>query len=303
MVINAITLGYAVPHNGFEASVHSSFRSAANLKLDGDRYLLTLLVRSETDLPQGIRVNSPQGFSFENLPINERIICQDGILRFERSLLMIDLKKALRWECNLSTFSLETTSLQFSAAWRKVWQLLNDRQRLYGAEIVTENLLHPQDVQGSILFQRLVKGVTGLLEATERYDTKTTEPVAALIGLGSGLTPCGDDLLVGYMAGLTCRTGGNITRKNFISELGKTLIEASERTTDISRTYLYHSTHGQFSRNLADLAEAICKGMDTNQLYAIAASVFQMGQTSGMDAVTGLLLGLGAWEGVNFNLL
>ena len=295
--LNAITLGYAVPQDGFDGRVHSSFRSAANLKIDGNQYLLTLLLQSETDLPQGIRADSPQGFTFEDLPIHERLTCRDGILRFEKTLLEIDLRKGLRWQCDLSSFSLETTNSMFLASWEKVWQLLNSRQKLSGAEIVAEELLQPQDVQGPGLLKRMVKGVTGLIESTENMDLYTKDTVSALIGLGSGLTPSGDDLLVGYMAGLFCRVGRNKTRKKFISELGKTLIDLSKKTTDISRTYLYHATKGQFSKNLTDLAEAICNGENSDHLYAVSTSAMQMGHTSGMDSVTGLLLGLKAWEG------
>jgi len=298
MQLNAITLGYAVPQDGFEGRVHSSFRSAANLKLDGNEYLLTILLRSETDLPQGIRVDSPQGFTFEDLPINERLTCRGGILRFEKSPLEIDLRKGLRWQSDLSAFSLETTNSMFSESWEKVWQLLNDQQKRSGAEIVAEELLHPQNAQRPDLLKRMVKGVTGLLESTEKMDLNTTDAVSALLGLGSGLTPSGDDLLVGYMAGLFCRSGGNKTRKKFISALGKTLLDLSKNTTDISRTYLYHAAHGQFSRNLTDLAEAICNGLNSDQLYAVATSAMQMGHTSGLDSVTGLLLGLKAWEGL-----
>lgn len=298
MVLNAITLGYAVPQQGFDARIHSSFQSAANLKLDGGGNLLTLVISSETDLPQGIRVNTPKRFTFENLRISEHVICQDGMLCFEISPLEIDLRKASRWECNLSGFSLENTTVSFSSAWMKVWQMLNERQRRSGAEIVAEYLLQPQDVQGSALFHRLAHGIAGLLEATGHYDTQSTDVVSDLIGLGSGLTPSGDDLLVGYMAGLCSRSGENIARNNFITYLGTTLISLSEKTTDIGRTYLYHSAHGQFSRHLANLAEAICKGMGTHRLYAIAESAMQMGHTSGMDTVTGLLIGLCAWDGV-----
>ena len=298
MNLNAITLGYAVPQNGFDASIHSAFQSAANLKLDGGRTLLTLVISSETDLPQGIRVNTPKRFTFEQLQLNERVICRDGILRFEKSPLEIDLRKAVRWVCNLSACRLETPRELFSIAWMKVWQALNERQRHSGAEIVAENLLHPQEIQGSVLFHRLANGIAGLLEATDYYNLKATGVVSDLIGLGSGLTPSGDDLLVGYMAGLYSRTGENITRINFVSYLGKILTVLSEKTTDISSTYLHHATHGQFSRNLANLAEAICKGIASNRLYAIAASAMQMGHTSGMDTVTGLLVGLRAWDGV-----
>jgi hypothetical protein len=297
MCLDAITLGYAVPLKRFNASVHSIFQSAVNFKLDNGRDLLTMVASSETDLPQGIRVDTPQGFTFENLQINEQAICRDGILRFGKSPLVIDLRKAVSWECNLLAFNLDTISSMVCSAWRFVWRALNDRQLLSGTEIVAADLLHPQDRQGSVMFHRLADGIAGLLRATASYDLLVTTVASALIGLGPGLTPTGDDLLVGYMAGLWCRTGEDIKRKKYISNLGKTLIELSFKTTDISRSYLYHSALGQVSRSLADLAEAICKGMDSNQLYERANTAMHVGHTSGMDAVTGLLLGLAAWDG------
>ena len=47
---------------------------------------------------------------------------------------------------------------------------------------------------------------------------------------------------------------------------------------------------------LADLAEEICRGENSDRLFAVAQSAMQVGHTSGMDAVTGLLVGLVAWE-------
>ncbi len=42
---------------------------------------------------------------------------------------------------------------------------------------------------------------------------------------------------------------------------------------------------------MANLAEAICRG-ENSDLLATAQSAIQIGHTSGMDAVTGLLIGL-----------
>ena len=67
-------------------------------------------------------------------------------------------------------------------------------------------------------------------------------------------------------------------------------------TNDISRTYLHHAVRGQVSSRLANLAEAISYGEDSERLLDIAETVMSVGHTSGMDTVTGLLVGLTAWE-------
>lgn len=64
MRLLAISTGYAVPYIDFDATIHSIFHTALNLKPADKDLLLTLVVRGEDDLPQGIRLNSPDGFSF-----------------------------------------------------------------------------------------------------------------------------------------------------------------------------------------------------------------------------------------------
>jgi hypothetical protein len=84
-------------------------------------------------------------------------------------------------------------------------------------------------------------------------------------------------------------------RTQFVSALGKIIIQHSGQTNDISRAYLYHASQGQVSSLLANLAEAISRGENPNRLLEIAETAMRVGHTSGMDAVTGLLIGLTVW--------
>jgi len=138
-----------------------------------------------------------------------------------------------------------------------------------------------------------------LIRATRRYELTDTTAISTLTGLGPGLTPSGDDLLVGYMAGLWSTMRDQSKRMQFISSLGKNIIRLSRRTSIISRTYLCHAARGQVSSHLADLAEAICRETDSERLADIAETAMRVGHTSGMDAVTGMLMGLVAWDGNN----
>ena len=254
--------------------------------------MLTLVASSEGDLPQGIRLDTPEGFSFENFRVGDLVICRDGILVFEKDSLTIQLSEARRWKCDLSALEFDPADPRVSAAWSFVWEALNERQKLAEAEIVAQELLGKSAREG--VPHRASKAIRDLLSAARRYDL-TDSSVQPLIGLGSGLTPGGDDLLVGYLAGLWCTVQDRSERIQFVASLGKIIVSLSEKTNGISRTYLYHAAQGQVSSRLADLAEAICRAENPERLSKIAEASFSIGHTSGMDAVTGLLIGLATW--------
>ena len=293
MYLPAISIGYAVPDGNFAASVHSAFRSALNLRLNRENNLLTLIASSEGDLPQGIRLDVPDGFSFEGFQTGEPAVCKDSILHFEKSSLTVQLSGARCWKCDLPALKFDPANPAVSAAWSFVWEVLNKQQRLSGAEIIAEKLFHASARAG--VPHKAGEAMRDLVDATRRYDLDRSA-VKALIGLGSGLTPSGDDLLVGYLTGLWCTGQDKNEGMQFVASLGETIIDLSSKTNDISRTYLYHAAQGQVSSRLANLAEGIRRGENPGHLSEIAEAAMSVGHTSGMDAVTGLLIGLAAWN-------
>ena len=216
-------------------------------------------------------------------------------MHFENSPLTIQLHGARRWKCDLPALRADTTNPAVATAWSRVWDALNKRQILSESEIVAEDLFRLGESARTGVSRKAGEAMRDLIYATRRYELTDTSAVKSLIGLGSGLTPSGDDLLVGYMAGLWCTVRGKSEHAQFISSLGITIIRLSQQTNDISRTYLYHAVQGQVSGRLADLAEAICRGENTEHLLKIAEAAMQVGHTSGMDAVAGLLVGLATW--------
>jgi hypothetical protein len=114
-----------------------------------------------------------------------------------------------------------------------------------------------------------------------------------MIGLGPGVTPSGDDILIGFLAGLWSMAGQNQTQISFIRSFGAELVQLAKQTSKISRTYIFHATQGQFSSSLSQLAEAIATGGDVE---TAAQTAMRVGHSSGMDSVTGLLIGLCVWN-------
>jgi hypothetical protein len=209
--------------------------------------------------------------------------------------LTVQLSGARRWKCDLPALEFDPAAPAVSAAWSFVWKALNERQRHSEAEIVAEELFRPGESARAGVPRRAGEVMHALVDAARRYDLMNTSVVRALIGLGSGLTPSGDDLLIGYLAGLWCTVQDRSERLKFISSLGKTITQLSSKTNDISHMYLYHAVQGQVARRLADLAEGISRGEERERLHEIAETAFKIGHTSGMDTVTGLLIGLATW--------
>jgi hypothetical protein len=297
MYLSALTIGCAVPQPSFDAIIHSVFQSAANLRLAKSVKLLTLVVSGEADLPQGIRLDTTTDFSFTGFHVGGPATCQNGILRIEGISLTVDLTQARIWECDLPALKTDLTDPAVKAAWQTIWQALNQRQRNNAADIVAEDLVgRVGNPTYTDVPQKVAECVQALLQATRKFDLADVSPIRELIGLGSGLTPAGDDLLAGYLAGLWCVTGGKPECREFVSGLGRKIVRLSRRTNDISRTYLYHAARGQVSSRLAALAEAISRGESGELLLTIAEDAMRVGHTSGMDAVTGMLLGLAIWE-------
>jgi hypothetical protein len=297
MRLTAISTGYAIPYIDFDATIHSVFRAAVNLRPKNKDLLLTLVVASEADLPQGIRLASPKNYSFEQLSAGSDAFCRGNTLIIENSALAVEFYQGRRWQCDLPALGTNLTNPAVVEAWKCVWQSLNECQERLGAEIVAQALLHSDGIAQTSISHGVGEIIRNLIEATRSHQLDDLSALTRLIGLGTGLTPCGDDLLVGYLAGLWCTVRDFVERRQFVSKLGQAVIHLSGRTNDISRTYLHHAAYGQVSSRLDNLARAISRPESPGQLLPVAESAMQSGHTSGMDAVTGLLLGLATWEG------
>jgi hypothetical protein len=293
--IQAVSYGCKVPEEGFDASVHSVFSLVANLTVDGLDHLLTLFVSTDTNLPQGIRLPGEGARFIGNLTRGQKVRCQAGILRAEGVDLEIDLNGARKYASPipiLSALSLPETARE---NWRAVRDLLAVRQIVQQADIRLADLEQPST--STRLGNQAARKLKMLIQAGRSFEVDAaSDAVKALVGLGVGLTPSGDDILVGFQLGTLATIERQDLRARWVNALSRTILRYSSRTNDISRSYLVLAAGGYFSSSLLDLANAICVGAQPNLVRDAAELVFQTGQTSGMDAATGLLAGLSVWD-------
>ncbi len=122
---------------------------------------------------------------------------------------------------------------------------------------------------------------------------------AELIGCGPGLTPSGDDVLAGVLAGLRALSSavGDARRLTAtLDAVGPDLVrQATGRTTGVSLALLDHAARGEVAAPAGDLLHALAAhtpcttGPATTDLGAATDRLLAVGSTSGRDLAIGLL--------------
>lgn len=120
----------------------------------------------------------------------------------------------------------------------------------------------------------------GLMKATKR-----------LVGLGSGLTPSGDDVLSGFMASLWwfCNSFGIGIED--AEKINRAIVAQAEHTTLLSRQILDHASRGEVNEKVERLLESLLAGSE-KEVEGETRGVMEVGETSGIDMLVGILFGI-----------
>jgi Protein of unknown function (DUF2877) len=122
-----------------------------------------------------------------------------------------------------------------------------------------------------------------LLDAPLSRGMTSDDAVSDLIGLGPGLTPSGDDFLVGALAALDA-----LGQTNIRAVLGRAVVAAADRTSPLSASLLRAAAAGHVSENLHTMVAALV----TSDADAAIAAAARFGHTSGFDALAGAVVTL-----------
>jgi len=112
-----------------------------------------------------------------------------------------------------------------------------------------------------------------------------------LVGLGPGLTPAGDDFIIGWLAGLTV-AAQSPDQREFLAAMRSGIAALSGGTTPISRQHLADACALMFSERLSDVCLALASGAPRAALETCLAAQMSVGATSGADAAAGLIFAL-----------
>lgn len=153
---------------------------------------------------------------------------------------------------------------------------------------------HEQELQFLIKYaiSSMILIENGLRQNKQEYLDKA---VLGLIGNGQGLTPSGDDFLIGLLNVL------KLSHQHVMFEkLSLSIQNTLENTNKISRAFLIAALDGQISDALSDVLNDIIeydvkrklKEDISTRLLSKIARLFLIGHSSGIDALMGVMFGL-----------
>jgi hypothetical protein len=298
--------------------VHSVFRAAVNLEFEGA--LVMLVGPSVGGLPNGIVLDAEVDFSALGLVAGAVARLAPDTLSVDGGRLLVELGAAQAWSPQLAQRALPLRSL--AEVTGPLATALASVPVQGGFAPLLRLLAHGVDWPMDGLPRACAMAypaIRRLLAGADAGDLDLAVDAArGLIGLGEGLTPSGDDLLVGFSAGL--RAIGSPLDPGLAQACAQL---ARGRTTRIAETFLVHAARGEYSARLHRLvhalsaepqAEPLARRASAEQSARGAASaeppqvpplaggpslsdelsdVLGWGASSGADTLLGLLLGGG----------
>ena len=134
------------------------------------------------------------------------------------------------------------------------------------------------------------QGFIALVEGIQQSSMpKIADGVHGLLGAGPGLTPSGDDFLLGFLASLHCV----LPDENKVSADGlawQLIMDAPFFTTRLSAEYLKYAATGLYHQDLLEFIQSFC--VDSEEIMAKhAQKILKMGHYSGNDMLLGFSYG------------
>lgn len=248
--------------------VHSVFHRVVNFYLEGD--FLSLVGPGLGAAAAFINLDLPENIDFINLGLApEMPVCLAGGWLKVDGILAVDCRRIGIWQGR------ERAEL----AWRReglTWANLT----ALGQALSRWGRFNGWENGAAGTLQQLRSGLLG-------RDWPSLEgAVKGLMGYGPGLTPSGDDFLLGLLA----VTGGGEDYRACREGFHKAIAANLERTNEISAFFLRQALAGDYHEYLQEVVYTVINGIPSS--VAIAAhKLLSLGATSGTDIAKGIYRG------------
>lgn len=288
--VNASQISAALPARlraARQGRIHSVYRAAINVALPGGD-LLVIADPALGGLPGGVLVDLGRDRRALGIEPGQLVLAGERSLDLPAAHLRIGLDEAVRW-----TPRMPVAGPGAAPRWRERTTDVRElaRVRTAGASaagaVGLGGLLEAVPRRGLPIHAARTGAVFDQLAAAISSGTSDAAGQIArrIVGLGPGLTPSGDDALIGLAAALWAT---DHPARGFLAHVVE---DVAVRTTAVSAALLRHAADGEFSQRLQTLLGALL-GDDESAVDAALEWAIEWGATSGTDCLVGVLFGL-----------
>ncbi|MGG5372940.1 DUF2877 domain-containing protein [Enterococcus sp. AZ196] len=268
MLIESCCLDQEIYNRSFPKSwwrVHSKFGRSFNIQDETCQHLAVVSTEQSAIVPNGIYLRATD---FEQLSaeinVDDCLIIQNQTLRFTNSQLLLSGK-------TYQTFQSRRTKKIDAAIWADYECCIRRLEKETGYQ---EGL--------NAVFASEHRFVSAIDALCADQLSQQRQALHFLIGRGPGLTPSGDDMIIGHLAARLLLDKQNQKLQTY---LRTKMTAVEDLTTDVSKHYLLCSLNQRFNQSVLSLQEAL---VDPNrQLQHAIHTVLKTGHTSGADFLAG----------------
>lgn len=260
-------------------SIHSVFVRTINIILNNELY--TIASNQLDNAPATLIIDLASFENFDFAP-NDSITLSDSKMKLSDSLC-IDLNSAIPWKSDLPAYPVNDDQLIENVCFAKEFIIEKGKAEWLRGMGVNQTPFYTE--MGRMLRERTSDLINNFL--FEDIDTNLKRAMK-LVGLGQGLTPSGDDFLVGVMLAFSTIKDDLSNKENWASQVVR---ESKEKTNLISHSALRYAEFGETRESIGLLIQALFtekKEVVEQELL----NVMKIGSSSGTEMTWGIINGL-----------
>jgi hypothetical protein len=265
----------------FHGTVHSRFDRTLNIRCADSGDLYTVACRDLDNGPNTLIMDCFNLRPFDIKP-GEGVSCSANRLYIGNRMALMT-ENADYWQCILPEYPARSNALRLNLLIMK--QYIDEFGKCGGMKTTSQPHNRFEKEVSRMLQDR---SVVFLNELCAGRKESAIQAGRSLLGLGPGLTPSGDDFLMGIFAVINLH-GGPLHA--YTSLCQGILWQASQRTNDISLAALKQAASGLVRDSIVKLIDTLAYGTQDLLLPRIA-EVLRIGSSSGTDIAMGIYAGL-----------
>lgn len=267
-----------------KGTVHSRFTNGLNIKM-GDSLIFIGTTKNGL-LPFGIHLSERDtALAVSSVNNGEAVSWNERTNSIEFQYFVISLDQANPFKNEIIELKYDQV---FESSFTRFSTHLMSIEERTGLDVSIRDFINnykeinDQDSTGIDMYlMRLIKAAISsdesLMDKAFRY----------FLGRGNGLTPSGDDMIVGLLA-FDAVTHFLSTR--FYDKISE-LIENESITTDVAKEYLRYALKQEYSSTVSNMVNTLANG-ETEHFEKDFQKLLGVGHSSGLDTLFGILIGM-----------
>lgn len=259
--------------------VHSAYERTINLMIGGQ--LIALQVKDSPVSPISVI-----------LPLNSTEIrdldAHEGQEIFLEENNIVIGKTTITFDASTDVYDGYLNKYNFNADMKHLIKPIIEKAHRGGFSFLTDPAKAPDDLVLSYVKQKLKAVITyihcGKTEAA-------AEAISSLIGVGTGLTPSGDDFITGMLSAFSAFP--EAFNQDIVEQIRNSVSLNLQNTNEISMAFIKCALDNQFSVPVISLYQWLCSENGSpearkSQSDKILQSFLAIGHSSGIDTLTGI---------------